>query len=415
EDQLFYSRRIGLYEGEIIPIIGGARLVGRARKWDMGFLDMQTASYDFFDSDTDSLIHLASANHGVFRARKQVFNPTSYAGGMITSRIDASGNYNINAAADLIFNPFRNDYITANYIHTFDNTLAETDQFFNQGKFYLNWLNRSNIGLTYEFSISRAGENFLPEMGFELLENYSRLHGSVGYGWVFNDEDKKMLNQQLFFWTWINKRNTDMVTDISETSLGYNFSMKNGFRANVDIFHNHEFLQEQFDIADDMYFPAGFYDFYRVQGGIGTTSSRPVVLNVKSRFGTYYDGWLTILGPVEVNFKFSPSFNLGLYYQYNIADVTVREQYFRSHLARLKTEFTFTTRLSLLMFFQYSSDDRFGINNIRFRYNPREGNDFYFVYNGDYNTHLTREVPELPLMNRNSFYIKYTYTFIWDK
>ena len=64
------------------------------------------------------------------------------------------------------------------------------------------------------------------------------------------------------------------------------------------------------------------------------------------------------------------------------------------------------------MYFQYSSYDKFGVNNIRFRYNPREGNDLYLVFNGDYNTHLTREIPELPLMNRNIFTVKYTYTFI---
>ena len=92
-----------------------------------------------------------------------------------------------------------------------------------------------------------------------------------------------------------------------------------------------------------------------------------------------------------------------------------RGQEFISHLFRLKTEFTFTTKLSLLVFFQYSSSDNFGVNNIRFRYNPREGNDLYFVYNGGYNTDLVREYPVLPRMERNFFAIKYTYTFIWPK
>jgi hypothetical protein len=351
----------------------------------------------------------------VFRVRRQVLNSTSYTGGMITSRIDAKGNYNINAAADLIYNPFRNDYITANYIQTFDDNLPSTAGIMDHGKFYLDWLNRSNIGLTYNFSFSRAGENFLPEMGFELLEDYTRMYGLIGYGWVFNEENKKMLNQQIMFWSWINKRNADMKTDISETSIGYNFSMKNGFRAYVDLFQNHEFLAEQFDIYDDVYIPIGTYDYYRMVGGFSTSSNRLVVLNARYAIGTYYDGRMAAIGPVEINFKFSPSFNLGLNYQYSLVGIDARQQDFRAHLARLRTELTFTTRLSLLMFFQYSSGDKFGINNIRFRYNPREGNDFYFVYNGDYNTHLTREVPELPLMHRNSFYIKYTYTFIWDR
>jgi hypothetical protein len=43
---LFYSRRIGLSdddEPEQVRIYGGARITGRIKKWDVGFLDMQTA------------------------------------------------------------------------------------------------------------------------------------------------------------------------------------------------------------------------------------------------------------------------------------------------------------------------------------------------------------------------------------
>jgi len=64
------------------------------------------------------------------------------------------------------------------------------------------------------------------------------------------------------------------------------------------------------------------------------------------------------------------------------------------------------------MFFQYSSSDRLGINNIRFRYNPREGNDLYIVYNDQYNTYLRREIPNLPFCDFRKLIVKYTYTFI---
>ena len=43
---LFYSRRIGLSdddEPEQVRIYGGARITGRIKKWNVGFLDMQTA------------------------------------------------------------------------------------------------------------------------------------------------------------------------------------------------------------------------------------------------------------------------------------------------------------------------------------------------------------------------------------
>jgi len=414
-DQLFYSRRIGLYEGEIIPIIGGIRLVGRAGKWDMGFMDMQTTSYDYIDEDTDSLERIESTNHGVLRLRKQIFNPRSYVGGMVTSKIDVKGRYNINTALDLIYNPFRNDYLTANYVQTFDSEFPSTNNFLDHGKIYINWENRSDVGFSYDFIFSRAGQFYNPEMGFEMMENYTRGFGAFSYGWVYNEEEKKMLSQQVMLFTWLNKRNEDLTTDISMTGLGYNFSMKNGIRSRFELVHRYEKLVEEFELSDDTYFPVGEYNYTTLEGGIGTPSNKLIAIRTGFTLGTYYDGKILGLGPAEVSFRISPSVNLSVDYQYSHIDIKPREQKFRAHLARLKTEFTFTTKLSLLMFFQYSSSDHFGVNNIRFRYNPREGNDLYLVYNGNYNTHLYREYPTLPTIDRNTFTVKYTYTFIGKK
>lgn len=65
--ELFYSRRIGLNDGQPVRIYGGARLTGRVGKWDLGMLDMQTEKYDATPSE----------NFGVLRVRRQVFNPNS--------------------------------------------------------------------------------------------------------------------------------------------------------------------------------------------------------------------------------------------------------------------------------------------------------------------------------------------------
>ena len=413
-DQLFYSRRIGLVEGEIIPIIGGVRLVGRIGKYDIGFMDMQTAEHDFIDDD-DSLVQVASTNHGVLRLRKQVFNQTSYVGGMVTSQIDVHGNYNINTAVDLIYNPFRNDYLTANYTQTFDNDHPVRKDFYNFGKVYLNWQNRSEVGFSYTFQLSRAGEFYIPEMGFELLENYTRGFGSLSYGWVYNHQEKKMLSQQFSIFSWLNKRNYDLKTEISRTVLNYSLSMKSGYRGLFRLMYSYEQLFETFELSDDVFFPEGTYKYTSIEANIGTPSNKLISLMTDFQFGQYYDGKTVTFGPAVITFRPSASVKLGLDYQYSQVDIPDRNQYFKAHLARLRTEFTFTTKLSLLTYFQYSSDEKFGINNVRFRYNPREGNDLYLVYNGSYNTHLLREIPTLPMVEGNSLILKYTYTFIWEK
>ncbi len=76
DDRLFYSRRIGLHEGNQVRIYGGARIVGRAGPWDIGFLNMQTQKFE----------DLPSENFNVMRLRRQVINQYSYIGGMVTSQ-----------------------------------------------------------------------------------------------------------------------------------------------------------------------------------------------------------------------------------------------------------------------------------------------------------------------------------------
>ena len=69
-DNLFYSRNIGIAGRELIRIYGGARITGRMGKWDMGFMDMQTAEHE----------ETPGENFGVLRMRRQVINPEQLCG-----------------------------------------------------------------------------------------------------------------------------------------------------------------------------------------------------------------------------------------------------------------------------------------------------------------------------------------------
>jgi uncharacterized protein (UPF0333 family) len=69
------------------------------------------------------------------------------------------------------------------------------------------------------------------------------------------------------------------------------------------------------------------------------------------------------------------------------------------------------TKLSVNAFIQYNTAVHEIVSNLRFRYNPKEGNDFYIVFNEGRNTNLTREVPNLPVYSGRAVLVKYTYTF----
>jgi len=71
----------------------------------------------------------------------------------------------------------------------------------------------------------------------------------------------------------------------------------------------------------------------------------------------------------------------------------------------------FSTKLSVNAFLQFNSLINNFIGNIRLRYNPREGNDLYIVYNDNLNTTRYSEIPTLPVYNSRTLVLKYTYTF----
>ena len=70
-----------------------------------------------------------------------------------------------------------------------------------------------------------------------------------------------------------------------------------------------------------------------------------------------------------------------------------------------------STKFSVTAFVQYNSAADKAIANIRFRYNPREGNDLYLVYDEGLNTNRYREDPVLPVTGNRTVMLKYNYTF----
>ena len=181
QDRLFYSRRIGLDEdNQPVRILGGARVVGRIGSWDVGLINMQTANSNL----------LPSENFGVLRLRRQVINPFSYAGGMVTTRLGNDGNYNVAAGLDAIIRPFGDDYITFRLAETFDRDLIDSStlDLWAANLFRLQWERRSENGFSYRGTVKRYGPDFKPEVGFLTRLDIVATAGTFGYGW-FGDEN----------------------------------------------------------------------------------------------------------------------------------------------------------------------------------------------------------------------------------
>jgi len=400
-NRLFYSRRIGLYEGDIIPIYGGVRLVGRMGAWDLGFMNMQTAAV--------GELELPSENFGVLRLRRSVFNRNSYVGGMLTSRIGRDGTYNVAYGLDSIIRMFGQDYLTVNWAQTFKDGAANRFDSLDPAKLRIGWERRTVNGPAYDFSYSRAGVDYEPGVGFEARENYARFGNRILYGWI-PGEGSFLQRHQVFLGGSLTLSNDDNSVESAELGPGWTGATKSGFGGTIQPKYYEEYLSEAFELPKDVEVPIGRYSFFGIEGMFNTPMGRTIALVALFEGGGFYDGSRVSLGLMPV-WNLNSTWQFEGFYQYNRVDFPDRSQGFTAHLARLRVLATISTKVTASAFVQYNGAGDVLIANVRFRYNPREGNDLYLVYNDGLNTNRFREIPNLPYTESRTILIKYSYTF----
>jgi len=408
ESSLFYSRQIGLNNGERVPILGGARITGMAGKWDIGFLDLQTQAINKPEGFGETL---ASENFGLIRMRRQIINENSYVGGIITSRIGTDGSYNAAYGMDGIFKIFENDYLNVKLAQVIDNHSPSKMASLDPTRLYINWNRYNQKGLNYDFIMSRSGKDFNPKVGFQMRNNYTHYSGGVGYGWI-PAESSPVQNHQMGINAKMYTDNFDNSLQSFETEIRYDLRLKSGYNGMFSVKHVYENVADTFNFSKDAYVPTGKYGFDQIETHLNSPQTSNLVLGLDFFYGgSFYDG-------IRYSFGFEPSWNIGsslqlhLKYEHNFLRFNSRNQSFNGGITGLKALVMFNTKLSISTFIQYNSAENSILTNLRFRYNPQEGNDFYIVLNQGRNTYREIENPRLPLYNNRSIIIKYTYTFI---
>ena len=406
KSNIFYSRQIGLNKGEQVPILGGGRITGMAGKWDIGFLDLQTQSFDPTDT-TQSTV--PSENFGVLRLRRQVINNNSYVGGIFTSRLGMDGSFSTSYGVDGIFKILKNDYLNIKLAQVMVADYNNNPFSLDPTRLFLNWKRYNDKGLGYNFTYTRSGKDFKPAMGFQQRKDYSYYAGSLQYGWLSGATSPLMnhkfeLNEEIYY------SNSAGVAQTANTELTYKFNFKQGFGGMVSILNSNENVEKEFNFSANASVPVGKYNFTQFVAHLNTSESKTLSLAIDGYAGTFYDGNRLTVG-LEPLWNIGSSLQLSLAYEYNHVDFPVRDQTFTGNIARFKTLLMFTTKLSINAFVQYNSTENSLSTNFRLRYNPREGNDFYIVLNEGRSTYRDLEDPRLPAFNNRSILLKYTFTF----
>jgi hypothetical protein len=399
-NNLFYSRRIGLYEGNAVRILGGAKITGRIGQWDVGFLDMQTAKFE--DNSAE--------NFGVIRLKRNVFNQNSFVGGMVTSRLGMNGTYNVAYGLDGQFRVKGDDYVIVRAAQSIENEADNKLLKLAPTRLLLNWQRRSEIGLGYDFQYAYFGENYNPGIGFEKKKNYHGPIGLIKYGWLL--DSASFLRTHRISLSGYNYWNT--ITGLHETTsatLTWYAQAKKLYSGSIAVNWFSEDLANNLILGNNQAtVPPGKYSFAYVTFLYTTSPVNKLTAALSSTAGSFYDGWRFSLFATP-KLKVGTDFDFGLTYYLDYVDFPERDMSFTNHIIGVKGLMTLTTKTSLATFVQYNTAINRVIANVRFRYNPREGNDFWIVWDETQNTDLTRITPTLPHTYGRTILLKYTYTF----
>jgi uncharacterized protein DUF5916/cellulose/xylan binding protein with CBM9 domain len=405
-DRLFHTRTIGLSSAGPVRILGGGRLVGRVGKWDLGVIDMQTARENFDSGSGRTTI--PTENFGVLRLRRQVINEYSYAGGILTSRIGEDGAYNTTYGLDGIIRVAGDDYLTLQWAQTFEDDASFS--FFNSALARIRLERRRQNGFTYRSGITFSGDRYNPGVGFTTRRNYYSPFLSVGYGWFPGEESRvRRISISAFENAYFSRIDNSVESVFWWNNAALEF--KSGHTLNLAVRYQLEDLTRTLSFPEDTEVPAGRFEFVTTSLSANFPSGGSVRGRAELAYGSFYDG-------TRAQFQVSPSFSpsshveLGASYEFNRVDFGPRNQSFVVHLARIRAQLGLNTKVSLNGFIQVNSSADLVTTNVRFRYNVREGNDLWLVYNEGLNLDRQRDVPFRPVSGGRTVLLKYTYTFI---
>lgn len=397
---LFYSRRIGLQQGRPARIYGGARIAGRIGKWEIGALNMQTESL--------SELQLPGENFGVYRARRDIINTNSYAGGIVTTRMGMDGSYNIGTGADFIYNYSGSHYIDLKYAATYDDRFTESVDPLSNSIIRLFLQKQSSRGLFYRFTTKRAGENYLPAMGFESRLNYSLIDVRLSYGY-YNETDSPIRTVTPTIRYFVSTRNEDYSVESMLIENDWKINFKNNSDFSITANWWFENLKNPLFFSDDVFVEPGDYSFYGVRFNYEMSNSKRLRSDFTGGINSFYDGRQISVG-ISPTWNQSKFFEISGGVEFNLVEFPERDQKEFLNIYRLRSLIALNTKVSLQLLSQYNYLARRLGTNARLRYNIREGNDFWIVFSETSNTHLDRTIPTLPRFNNRVLLVKYTHT-----
>ena len=370
-NQGFYTREIGIENGNQVPIIVGTRLFGKIGRKNIGFLNIQEAA-------TDSI---PTTNNMVLRY-KQDIGKQSYIGGIFTNRINETTSNQV-FGLDAV-------YQTSNFLNNKNLVVS--------GKISTSTENYSlqKNALTYRFFVDYPNDlidNFMAiasmQKDFNAELGYLRRTDYDSYTWhfrltprVLSDYGIKQLLLKPWGFTLYNTHSTGEMESFSNETRPLGAVFNSGERFEINFIQSFDRIDDVFNLTDEISIPAGKYWMYNYELQFETYRARKIWISLFYNAGDFYSGRIETF---ESELGINVSSHLNITGSYSLNNVSLPNGNVVTHEVASYFNFAFNPNLNMSLFAQFNSLDEVMIYNFRLHWIPKVGSDFYFVYNIDYN------------------------------
>ena len=403
EIDLFFSRRIGIGpSGERIAINGGGRLSGKAGKYNIGLLNMQT-------DDVELLIpppgaphdRLAGSNFTVARVSRDLPNRSSI-GALFTNRTgigeyarddDYNRTYAIDGKAGIQQHTVLSSFVSK----TTTPGVSEGDTAFNVRS--RTSVPRYDLELGYQ----EVGVRFNPEVGFYSRRGYRKPDARLLTRWrprFWNLQELRPHSSYRAFYG-----SEDGLLESMQIHIDNHWQFKNSYEFHTGMNITEEGLRRPFEIYPGIFVPAGSYKHQEAQLVFMTNQGAPVSLHVESRIGGFFGGERVTLVPT-LRLRAGETLTAEMAYQRN--DVDLPWGSFDTNLLRTRISYSFTTHAFLQGLIQYNDRADQWSMNLRFGWLQAANTGLFVVYT---DTRGLYDLFDRPQRTDRSFVVKFSRMF----
>jgi hypothetical protein len=379
----FFSRQIGLLDGEQIPINAGVKLNGRVGNWNLAVLDVQTRETVVSPQVVAdlSLPSLRIPGTNLLAGRVSYdFNENLRVGTIFTHGDPAGMRQNTLAGVDAIWHTSK---FQRNKNLLLGAWSATTQGDVGPGS-KVGWgfkIDYPNDLMDCNLSINKYGDALEPLLGF--LPRPGVRHTSAGCAYQPRPSKEgpfKWIRQEFFENQYSRYTDTRGIVESWEYFMApVNVRFESGDRFEFNWNPHGETLLAPFEVAPGVVIPPGTYDFTRWRLEAQTSEHRPVQFGTTTWFGTFYNGhltqweqylrWTSAKGRIQLDLDMENDFG------------HLPTGNFVQRLWSVRGAFAWNPNLVLSSFIQYDTGSENVGTNTRLRWTIRPGNDLFIVWN----------------------------------